>query len=319
MLTVLIATYNGAQNLPKTLSAYCQIQAPIGGWKLVIVDNGSTDATREIIHSFMDRLPLTYLLELSRGKNAALNTGLASAEGDLVVLTDDDISPQFDWLKETRLAADSHASFSVFGGRVIPNWEIRPEKWILSWVKLGPVFAVTDPSWEEGPTSPGFVFGGNMAIRTAIFETGYRFNVDIGPGRDCPMGSETELNLRLARAGFKARHSKQAVVEHFIPRFKLNRGWILDRAHKFGREQYRLVGVNERAKGKFYFGIPRPLIKTIVKECLLLRKATLGGDSAGMFQELWKFNYLLGQAREARLGCSESKFRRAKRNSRTHS
>jgi len=170
---------------------------------------------------------------------------------------DDDISPQFDWLKETRLAADSHASFSVFGGRVIPNWEIRPEKWILSWVKLGPVFAVTDPSWEEGPTSPDL-------FSAAIWRSARRYlrlvidsmsiSGQVGIAR---WALKTELNLRLARAGFKARHSKQAVVEHFIPRFKLNRGWILDRAHKFGREQYRLVGVNERAKGKFYFGIPR--------------------------------------------------------------
>jgi glycosyltransferase involved in cell wall biosynthesis len=43
MVTVLLATYNGAETLPKALNAYCQLQAPTAGWKLVVVDNGSTD------------------------------------------------------------------------------------------------------------------------------------------------------------------------------------------------------------------------------------------------------------------------------------
>jgi glycosyltransferase involved in cell wall biosynthesis len=60
-----------------------------GGWKLVIVDNGSTDRTR-------DKLRLTYLFEFKRGKNAGLNTGLAHVEGDLIVLTDDDAVPRTD-------------------------------------------------------------------------------------------------------------------------------------------------------------------------------------------------------------------------------
>ena len=59
MVTVLLATYNGAGTLPKALNAYCQLQAPRAGWKLVVVDNGSTDGSKELVYSFMDRLPLT--------------------------------------------------------------------------------------------------------------------------------------------------------------------------------------------------------------------------------------------------------------------
>ena len=59
MVTVLLATYNRAETLPKGLNAYCQLQAPRAGWKLVVVDNGSTDGSKELVYSFMDRLPLT--------------------------------------------------------------------------------------------------------------------------------------------------------------------------------------------------------------------------------------------------------------------
>src|SRR5215471_5623735 len=102
MLTVLIATRNGAHTLPRCLAALGQLIAPVGGWKLIVVDNGSTDATREIVESFADRLPLTYLLEPRPGKNAALNAGLDHVEGDLVVFTDDDVLARPDWLVELR-------------------------------------------------------------------------------------------------------------------------------------------------------------------------------------------------------------------------
>ena len=78
MLTVLIATHNGADTLPVVLEAYTKLKAPDGDWKLVIVDNGSTDSTNETIRAFTRRLPLTYVFEPRRGKNRALNTGLAS-------------------------------------------------------------------------------------------------------------------------------------------------------------------------------------------------------------------------------------------------
>ena len=306
MLTVLIATYNGANTLQKALPAYCQLQSPNGGWRLVIVDNGSTDTTKEIVLSFVDRLPLTYLSEFSKGKNAALNTGLASVEGDLVVLTDDDTLPRLDWLTEMRRAVDSNPSFSVFGGAVIPHWEAQPEEWITSWVPLGIAFSITDSSWKEGPISPGSVFGTNMAIRSEVFRAGYRFNADIGPrGQNYPMGSETELAVRLVDAGFKAWHCKQAVVEHIIRKFQMNRGWILRRAVKFGRGQYRLWIRYQHVNCKSYLGVPRQLLKEMVQQGLNVGHSKLRGDAEKLFHQRWRFNYLLGQAIEARLIQSE--------------
>jgi L-malate glycosyltransferase len=300
MLTVLIATYNGAETLSEVLDAYCRVQPPEGGWKLVIVDNGSTDATKEIIHSFTDRLPVSYLFEPARGKNAALNTGLASVEGDLVVMTDDDILPRFGWLKELRLAADSHPSYSVFGGPVTLHWEIQPEQWILSWVKLGVVFALTDPSWEEGPIIPGYVFGGNMAIRTRIFEAGYRFDSRIGPrGHWYAMGSETELTRRLGKAGFNSWHCKKAIVEHMVRKSQMTRRWIFSRALKFGRGMYRTEYQHDYADHKKHLGIPRGLIERAVRKGLGTALAKLFSDRAKLFERRWALNYTLGQIIEA--------------------
>ena len=57
-MTVLLATRNGERVLSRTLEGYCRASAPPVGWKLVVVDNGSTDGTQRIIESFRRRLPL---------------------------------------------------------------------------------------------------------------------------------------------------------------------------------------------------------------------------------------------------------------------
>lgn len=301
MLTVLIATRNGEYALPRALAAHCQLTRPAGGWKLIIVDNGSIDRTEQIIRSFASRLPLTYLFEASPGKNAALNAGLNRVEGDLVVFTDDDTLPRSDWLVEMRRAADAHPSLSIFGGTVLPCWDVPPESWITSWVQMGPVFTLTDPAWKEGPIEAAYVFGTNMAIRSELFQAGHRFDVRIGP-RAGPyaMGSETELALRLEKAGAKAWHCKEATVEHIIRDFQLKRSWILRRGIRYGRGRYRLLIQAQNANRKKVFGIPGYLIRELGRKGFDVVRAKLLGDPAKIFEKRWVFNYLLGQAIEAR-------------------
>src|SRR5262249_39930913 len=132
MLTVIFATRNGAQTLPRVLEAYCHLQNPDGGWRLVVVDNGSTDETLRVLEDFRSSLPLTITTEHKPGKNAALNAGIELVLGDLVVLTDDDAIPKPDWLVRMRQVSAANLEFGVFGGAVLPRWEAEPPRWIRS-------------------------------------------------------------------------------------------------------------------------------------------------------------------------------------------
>ena len=256
MLTVLMATRNRGQILANVLAAYCRLQRPSSGWKLIVVDNGSTDETGQVIVSFANRLPLHLLVEPKLGKNRALNAGLEMIEGDSTVLTDDDVFPRADWLLQLRQAADSHPESSMFGGAVLPRWEVHPPSWIR-YADLGPVYALTDPSWREGPVIPDLIFGPNMAIRSSVFQSGNRFDSSIGPcGSSYPMGSETEFALRLARQGHKAWYVPNAVVEHFIRAEQLKKEWVLQRAIRFGRGQHRLF-----PNAKLWLGIPGSIFR----------------------------------------------------------
>lgn len=300
MLTVVFATRNGMRTLPDVLGAYCQLETPEGGWKLIVVDNASTDRSREIITSFQERLPLTYLYEEKPGKNAALNTAVAHIEGDLVVLTDDDVFPRSGWLACMRTAADTLPGYSVFGGVVLPRWEVSPPDWITKWVPPGPVFTLTPASLEEGPMDAVLVFGPNMAVRTEIFNRGFRLDATIGPqGANYAMGSETEFVTRLAQHGYAAWHVRDAVVEHFIRDSQMHRSWILRRAIRFGRGHYRMTHTDQRSGTPTWFGIPRHLFKQMLVQGALVSKGLLFFHDETIFRARWKFNVLRGQVIEA--------------------
>ena len=303
MLTVLMATFNGVRTLPTVLDAYCKLERPVGGWKLIIVDNGSTDKSKEVIEAFAQKLPLTYMFEPKRGKNTALNTGLSRIEGDLIVLTDDDAVPHSDWLVQLRIAADSQPSFSVFGGVVVPRWEVNPEPWILSLARPDVAYALTDPAWQEGPIPLFWIFEPNSAYRTQIFEAGYKFDPAIGPsGSNYAMGSGSEFHFRLGKAGFTAWHSQRAVVEHIVRKTQMEQNWVLRRAFRFGRGEYRLKIKDTLESPKLILGIPRFFLREILAQALRVAKTKLSKkDERKVFAERWELNFLIGKAYEARV------------------
>ena len=299
MLTVLLATRNRAQILRNVLEAYCHLQQPGSGWKLVIVDNGSNDQTPQVLASFLSQLPLQAVCEPKLGKNNALNTGLESVQGDLTVLTDDDAFPHDDWLLQLRRASDTLPAYSMFGGAVVPRWEVPPPPWIR-WVEMGPAFGLNDPLLEDGPMPPERlpdIIGPNMAIRTDIFRSGVRFDSSIGPrASSYAMGSETELVLRLGSQGHKAWHVHGAVVEHLVRAEQLNKAWIMQRAVRFGRGQQHWS-----PNPRLWLGVPRHLFRDLPKEALLMAAACASFRQDAIFRARWRFNYLLGIGIEARL------------------
>jgi glycosyltransferase involved in cell wall biosynthesis len=291
-----MASHNGGRTLGPVLETFTQLKAPASGWKLVVVDNASTDQTRELLETFQRRLPLTILFEQTLGKNAALNTGLKSAEGDLAVFTDDDVFPKPDWLVRMRDAAEEHRQYSLFGGVIRARWEVPPPAWV-NWVNQAPVFTVTDPCLAEGPTSPGSIFGPNMAVRMEIFSGGIRFDPSIGPaGRNYPMGSESELLERLGRLGHKAWHAQSAVVEHFVRDFQLEESWALRRSIRHGRGSYRLQYAMLPIPPWPWYVLPR-----MAKRLFRIARAWVFGDEKAAFCARCDLNYLWGYLVEARL------------------
>jgi len=237
MLSVVLATHNGEPTLPRVLDAFARLHAPRGGWRLIVVDNASTDGTGALLAERQRRgdLPLAVLREPRPGKNRALNAALAHAEGDLAVLTDDDVLPEPDWLVRMREAADDHPEFAIFGGAVRPDFPAPPPPWLdPADISFGVLYGATEHG--AGPCPADLVWGPNMALRSAILRRGLRFDPNVGPGVGAryPMGSETEFTVRLERHGYRAWFVADALVHHIVRPHQMTEAYIAGRAYRHG-------------------------------------------------------------------------------------
>lgn len=305
MLTVVMATCNGAHTLPKVLSAYCQLQSPPSGWSLIIVDDGSVDDSGSIIANFIHRLPLTHLTKKRGGKNAALNFALeeilVDRVTDLVVLTDDDATPETDWLIRLAQCAADNPEFSVFGGRIIPDWGVEPAEWVLRLVPLGITYAISDS--QDGPVDSRLIWGANMAVRRNVFDAGHRFNNAVGPSTGAyAMGSETEFTRRVTEAGFQCWFCNAAVIGHYIRPHQLTKEFALARSYRFGRGARAQTTQTNVAT---IAGIPRWMLLKYMRELLAATMAWITRDSDKLFRKQWELNYLRGYFFEA-MKCRKS-------------
>jgi glycosyltransferase involved in cell wall biosynthesis len=236
MITVVFSTFNGSQTLPIMLESLTNLAAPHGGWKIIAVDNASTDDSSRIINDYRNRLPLTLLHQPKQGKNFALNYAIPHCEGDLLVFTDDDIIAPTDWLLSYERLAQEERDYAIFGGKIIPHWPDNKPEAIVKAIPQGPAYAVHKEHMCSGPIMPSMVWGPNMAIRSTLFEAGLRFNESIGPSvGNYIMGSETELTSRLAEAGYLCWFEASLAVKHQIRPEQLSPKWLAGRARRFGR------------------------------------------------------------------------------------
>ncbi|OSM00062.1 glycosyltransferase family 2 protein [Magnetofaba australis] len=116
-VTVLMAAYNAQAHLTEALQSVAQ-QRDFAQWECVVVDDGSTDGTAEILHAFAQREPRARILTLPQngGLTHALNVGLDAAQGAYIARLDAD-----DRMLPTRLAQqvaylDAHPDAVAVGG-----------------------------------------------------------------------------------------------------------------------------------------------------------------------------------------------------------
>ena len=114
-VSVLIPTYNRKHVLEQTLPTLFHQDFPADQFELVIVVDGSTDGTVEMLRSLKPRCALQIVEQENQGPAAARNAGLMVAGGDLVLCLDDDICCERDLIKEHALAHEQQRLLLVHG------------------------------------------------------------------------------------------------------------------------------------------------------------------------------------------------------------
>jgi glucosyl-dolichyl phosphate glucuronosyltransferase len=243
-ITVVVCTYNRCDILPRALESIAASSLPGSlRWEALIVDNNSTDRTREVAHEFCSRHPglFRYVFEPQPGLSQARNAGVREARGSILAFTDDDVTVEPTWLQN--LTATLYGkTYAGSGGRILPERTFSPPSWLeLSGPRnlLGALCAYRDPGDVPGDFKDP-PYGANMAFRKEMFEKYGHFRTDLGHRPDSKIGFEdTEFGRRLMAGGERLSYVPSAVVYHEVDERKVRKDYLLAWWFDFGRGEVR--------------------------------------------------------------------------------
>lgn len=228
-VSIILCTCNRADSLRATLESFASLEIPADlPAELVVVDNGSTDHTRDVVsRASLVNIDLRWVPEPRRGKGYAYNTGMRAATGDVLLFTDDDVRVPQDWVAGMcRPIVDGVADAVAGGVRLAPHL-LRPwmtplhRSWLASTEFLN-------------PQAPEEMVGANMAFSRRVLDRVPEFDVELGPGAR-GFADESLFSWQLLRAGFRLAPAFHVVVEHHVDPGRLSRASFEAMARSRGR------------------------------------------------------------------------------------
>ena len=293
-ITVIVCTYNRHETLVKTLESIAALKIPESmAWEVLVVDNNSTDKTREAIESFCCKDParFTYLFEQQQGLSHARNTAIRAARGDILAFTDDDAIVEPDWLINLTSALYD-GEWVGAGGRIIPVWPRALPSWLSTNdpFTMG-AFVAFDLGTQAGRlTHPPY--GANMAFRRHVFEKYGDFRVDLGrTGTNLQGREDIEFANRLLANGERLRYEPGAVVHHPVPEWRMERRYVLRWSYWYGRSEIAELG---RPEARWLIsGVPLHLMRRLVRWSLQWMTSIGSRRRFSSQRNLW---YLAGMA-----------------------
>lgn len=218
--SIAICTYNRAELLGQSLESLASVEgvnAP--DVEIVVVNNNSTDPTRDVLQKFANQLPLSIVDESQQGHCFARNRAVSVAQGAITLWTDDDVLFDPQWLNHYRNAIERVATHSFWGGPIEPKFLTTPPSWIHeNWETLSGCFAARDlgpaPLELDAARLP---YGANFAVRRELCHQ-FPFDTRLGRSGSGVVGEdERDFLLRLVQAGHTGHWIPAAKVKHLIP------------------------------------------------------------------------------------------------------
>lgn len=238
---MVICTRDRAVQLGNVLDSAARLRVPDGlVWEFIVVDNGSTDATAEVVKSYQDSLPVRLVREERAGLSNARNKAVAEAAGRYICWTDDDVMLDPEWLAAYSAAFRRHPEAALFGGQIEPVLEAPTATWFANLNNKWPItILLAKRDFGEEPRRLGFAeevipFGANFAIRTIEQRlVSYEPGLGVSPYHR-RIGEEAEVIFRLLSRGAVGWWVPGAKVRHMIPAHRQTWDYIFDYAAAYG-------------------------------------------------------------------------------------
>jgi len=209
MISVILCTRNRCAPLQRALSTVAGLSFGQGcKWELIVVDNGSTDFTKEVVETFAagSRLDIRYVFEGRKGLSHARNAGIGQARGEIIAFIDDDMVLQADWLEAIARESSARPDVSMFFGQ---TRAMRPE---LAKLSVKEDAAEKTYVFPSDPGEPGC--GNNMMLRKETFAKVGEFDVALGAGSTIGSSEDTDYTYRVLRAGGLVAYCPSILAYH---------------------------------------------------------------------------------------------------------
>jgi glycosyltransferase involved in cell wall biosynthesis len=261
-----LCTYNRSESLARALQSAADFRVPeILIWECIVVDNNSTDQTREVVGEFCRNYPgrFRYVFEANQGLSHARNRGIRESRGEVIAFMDDDVVIEPNWLQDLT-APLFEEGYAGSGGRIVPEGVFSLPAWLPVHHRYGLApLAMFDLGLKAGDLEEA-PFGANMAFRRELFETYGFFRTDLGrSGGNMISGEDSEFGERLLSAGEKLRYQPSAVVHHPVPHTRLKKSYFL--AWWFGKGKADIRQHGARLKTRVYLaGVPLYMFRNLL-------------------------------------------------------
>ena len=241
-VSVIICTRNRAEELPDAVALLAAHGATVNGNEVIVVDNGSTDATPEIARDLAAHYPgVRVVHEDTPGLSHARNAGARAAANAYLCYLDDDARPAPGWrqsiawgLRADGIVAAGGPIAALWPAEREPGWPAPGLEGALSVLDAGEMTRVLTP--------PEIVYGANWAIRKEALMAVGGFDGHLGYAPDVKIGSEeVAVAWRLHLRGLGGTlYLPGAAVGHRISADRLNDDFLVGRMFAVGIEHAHL-------------------------------------------------------------------------------
>ncbi|HSY54367.1 MAG TPA: glycosyltransferase family 2 protein, partial [Opitutaceae bacterium] len=280
-ISTVICTHNRCALLREALASLTAQSLPSSQFEVIVVDDGSTDATPIVAMEFAGTLPLTVLTQPNGGLSAARNAGWRAARAPLVAYLDDDARAASDWLERILAAFAAAPAAAVVGGPVHPRWETSRPAWLPDDLLLFLTIFDLGPQEIRSDKDPVFA-GASMAMQRSWLEATGGFDQRLGRRGSSLLSHEESAWWEMARdrGGF-GLYRPDIVVDHFVPAARATRTWFRRRLYWEGVSmQVRAQAVAPR----------RHALSRFARALNYLRVQVLSGSSLGHVLRPWRWS-----------------------------
>ncbi|MBI4870252.1 MAG: ATP-binding cassette domain-containing protein [Candidatus Riflebacteria bacterium] len=195
-VSVVVCSHNGGPTLEQCLSSLTALDYP--SFELIVVDDGSTDNTREICARFPG---VRAIHQSNQGLSTARNVGLAASTGSVVAYTDSDCFVDSQWLTHLVHQLERTGAAGVGGPNLTPR-----DGWVAACVAVSPGQPTHVLETEE---LAEHIPGCNMAFRREVLEAVGGFDA-----RFRAAGDDVDVCWRVQEAGHRIVFAPGAFVWH---------------------------------------------------------------------------------------------------------